>query len=874
MRYLVAAGLLCVLAAAALAPAHAEAPPPLKQLASGVPLGEIRCNGDMVPVQNGGRPACVTPHTAEKMLQRGWGHMPPAPGDVNADATDAAGSDDGVLHVPDAYARQSLIIDAIAAGHLGVEDRSLMYVKPFDVGIFDSYGRTYAAVIARSNDGLQLVDVTDPHAPVAAGRLAGDGLSQIRMPVDMDIFEDGDHTYAVVITKGRDNNGLQLVDVTDPHAPVAAGRLAGDERALFHVPYSVSTFGTDGRTYAVAIAHSGIYLADITDPHTPFLAGQIIHDGSVLLGSMHDVGIFETGDRIYAAAISSKGLQIIDVTDPHRPAAAGHLEYDSTQRIRPSDMDVFKTGDRTYVAITTAVRLQIIDVTDPHAPVAAGQIRNDVFLRSPSDMSIFETGGRIYAAVASNPGNSLQLVDITDPHRPAAAGQMTDDGSLMINTPYGTGVFEAGGRIYAAVASGGDIGLQLVDVTDPHAPAAAGNLGYGGLRLPSSPYSVDTFDADGRTYAAVTVYGGLQLVDVTDPHRPVPAGHPKDDTFMRLGTPSDIDVFETGGRTYVAAAFNFGNSIRIADVTDPHAPAAAGRLSDYGPLLLRGPIHLDVFTAGHKTYAAVTSTWDRGLQLVDVTDPHRPVPAGQMADDESVLLDYLRDVGTFETGGRTYAAIASHPGIQIADVTDPYRPVPAGQLKNDGAMLFDMSDVNIFEAEGRTYAAVTAYDGLQLVDVTDPHRPAAAGQLVHTGEPHQVHASGADIFESGGRTYAAVIYGSFDLIGEDNPHAAADPSCDDSFHIIDVTDPHHVASGQVIYDESTPLYGLSDVDVFESGGRTYAAVAHGGGLQTVKLEIGMPADEKSYDTAGMDAAPGTASEEGDRCVIAMAASGS
>jgi len=71
-RHVVAAGLLCVLAAAALATARAEAPPSLKQLAAGVPLGEIRCNGDMVPVQNGGRPACVSEPSAQKLLQRGW----------------------------------------------------------------------------------------------------------------------------------------------------------------------------------------------------------------------------------------------------------------------------------------------------------------------------------------------------------------------------------------------------------------------------------------------------------------------------------------------------------------------------------------------------------------------------------------------------------------------------------------------------------------------------------------------------------------------------------------------------------------------------------------------------------------------------------
>jgi len=69
-RRLVAAGLLCVLAAAAAAPIHAEVPPPLKQLKSGVPPGEIQCRDDRVLVIRGnGSPTCVFPGTAYKLNQ-------------------------------------------------------------------------------------------------------------------------------------------------------------------------------------------------------------------------------------------------------------------------------------------------------------------------------------------------------------------------------------------------------------------------------------------------------------------------------------------------------------------------------------------------------------------------------------------------------------------------------------------------------------------------------------------------------------------------------------------------------------------------------------------------------------------------------------
>jgi len=70
-RHLVAAGLLCVLAAAAaLAPAYAEVPPPLKQLASGVPPEVVQCRDGLVLVMRGYDSAvCVREGTAAK---KGW----------------------------------------------------------------------------------------------------------------------------------------------------------------------------------------------------------------------------------------------------------------------------------------------------------------------------------------------------------------------------------------------------------------------------------------------------------------------------------------------------------------------------------------------------------------------------------------------------------------------------------------------------------------------------------------------------------------------------------------------------------------------------------------------------------------------------------
>jgi len=76
---LVAAGFLFVMAVA-LAQAHADVPPPLKQLEDGVPPEDILCRDDRILVIRGsGSPACVFPDTAGR-IDRDAATAPPGGG--------------------------------------------------------------------------------------------------------------------------------------------------------------------------------------------------------------------------------------------------------------------------------------------------------------------------------------------------------------------------------------------------------------------------------------------------------------------------------------------------------------------------------------------------------------------------------------------------------------------------------------------------------------------------------------------------------------------------------------------------------------------------------------------------------------------------
>ena len=366
-----------------------------------------------------------------------------------------------------------------------------------------------------------------------------------------------------------------------------------------------------------------------------------------------------------------------------------------------------------------------------------------LLLDGAHDVDTFQIGTNTYAAVVSESDNGLQIIDVTNPDNPTAAGSLGDTSDeLLLVGARGVDIFKIGTNTYAAVASNHDDGIQIVNVTDPDNLTAAGSLKDDGSKLLDGAVSVSVFKIGGSTYAAVASHNehGIQIVNVTDPDNPAAAGSLGDGTQTILNGPRSVDVFMIGGSTYaaVAAESNSNNGLQIVDVTDPDNPAAAGNLGDDTSTLLLGARGVDTFQIGTNTYAAVTSNREHGLQIVDVTDPDSPTAAGKLGDNPSTLLRNARGVDTFQIGANTYAAVTSNneDGLQIVDVTDPDSPTAAGSLGGDGTggtlLLDGAGSVAVFKIGANTYAAVTSNsdDGLQLVRLDEaaetPNAPPVA----------------------------------------------------------------------------------------------------------------------------------------------------
>ena len=367
------------------------------------------------------------------------------------------------------------------------------------------------------------------------------------------------------------------------------------------------------------------------------------------------------------------------------------------------------------------------------------------------------------AASVSLPGYAFaQSVTLTL----TAAGGIDNDDTLFLDGPRNIAIFESGGSTYAAVTSSNDDGVQILDITDPSAITAAGSINGTTNPLLDNARNIAIFESGDSTYAAVTSYNkhGVQILDITDPSAITAAGNITNTEALKLSGALDIAIFESGSSTYAAVTSYIDDGVQILDITDPFTITAAGSIHGTTNPLLNGAWGIAIFesvsnTSG-STYAVVTSSISDGVQILDITDPSAITAAGSINGTTNPLLNNARGIATFESGDSTYAAVTSYvgDGVQILNITDPSAITAADSINNTILAMNGAQDIAIFESGDSTYAAVTSYinHGVQILDITDPSAITAAGSITTTATLNMNGAWGIATFESGSSTYVAV----------------------------------------------------------------------------------------------------------------------
>ena len=469
---------------------------------------------------------------------------------------------------------------------------------PREIGSLDTPGFVWSvavsgnlALVADWNEGLRVMDVSDPTAPREIGSLDTPGFVwSVAVSGNLALVADG-------------NEGLRVIDVSDPTAPRETGfvdtpgsargvavsgnlALVADARESLRVidvsdpatPREIGSVDTPGSARGVAVsgnlalvadAREGLNVIDISDPTAPREIGSVDTPGSAL-------GVAVSGNMALVADVEG-GLRVIDVSDPTAPRETGFVDTPG------SAVEVAVLGNQALVADSNA-GLRVIDISDPRAPREIGSVD------TPGSARGVAVSGNL--ALLADGSEGLRVIDISDPTAPRETASVDTPGS-------GQGVAVSGNL---ALVADGNLGLRVIDVSDPVAPRETG-----AVEMPGSALDVAV-----SGNLALAAYGvkGLRVIDISDPTAP--------QVTAFMDTPGSARGVTVSGNLALVADGNEG--LRVIDISDPTAPREIGSVDTPGSA--RG-----VTVSGNL---ALVADGNEGLRVIDISDPAAPRETGSV----------------------------------------------------------------------------------------------------------------------------------------------------------------------------------------------------------------------------------------------------
>lgn len=294
--------------------------------------------------------------------------------------------------------------------------------------------------------------------------------------------------------------------------------------------------------------------------------------------------------------------------------------------------------------------------------------------------------GKEYAIVGRNEGTSF--VDVSDPNNPVYVGTLAKPDSARASTWRDIKVYD--NHAYIVADNAGTHGMQVIDLTnlrnfDGTPITFEETAHYDGIH---SAHNVVINKDTGFAYVVgssgggQTCGGGLHMVNIQDPTNPTFSGCFSDPSTGRSGTGYTHDaqcvIYEGPDEEYQGQEICVGSNetaISVADVTDKENPRAVSTASypDYGY------VHQGWFTEDHRYFfqndeldeltgnveQTRTLIWD----MSDLDDPQfvREYFIDNPASDHNL---YIKDGTMYQSN---YVS-----GLQVIDVTEPEKPVKKG----------------------------------------------------------------------------------------------------------------------------------------------------------------------------------------------------
>ena len=356
-----------------------------------------------------------------------------------------------------------LTSDPVGSAKLTIIDIASDPGKPVEIGFYVRSGGGFGGITLSGNVAflfldwparLIALDVSNPGSPFILGECAAD-----RGYRDMECSGD-------LIGSAHADSGFSLYSVASPGNPYRLG--------LYDTPDTLGGLGNGivarGNYVYMACSNDGLRIMDVSDPSNPREAGRC-KDRSL------SRGLAVSG--MYAYGLGER-LSIFDISSPSSPYLAADLDLPCAAPPcdRHDDMGIVVRVPYAYVSgtkwngDTTRATLTIIDVSDPFKPGVVSQL---VCAYRASHFGKPElSGDHIYMAVLDYPQETgdgragLRIIDISDAKNPKEVVI-----AVVPENSYGRNVLVKGNFAYLS----GDK-LRVIDISNPFSPfiVAQGNF--------------------------------------------------------------------------------------------------------------------------------------------------------------------------------------------------------------------------------------------------------------------------------------------------------------------------------------------------------------------------------------------------------------
>lgn len=314
--------------------------------------------------------------------------------------------------------------------------------------------------VARGSDGLAIIDMSNPAAPVQRTTI---------LPFSHAVISDVQVINGIAyIANEIPNNtpqpwvGLFIYDVQNPLAPIELGRLEWGAGAWFHLgadahSVTVEVTPTATNAYLSSGITGDLAIFDVSNPAAPVFLSEIYSPLFAFYSQAHDCVV--RNGRAYISWLGG-GFTVHDVSNPAAPVQLAHVPTSNVNGEFFYHMALSSDGQSLLVTTENANGADPVKIFNVSNPGSISQVGSYASPGGAIAHQVTVLGKYAYVAFLTD---GLRILDISNPALPRPVGQYDPEPGSGGAFAGAYSVAALGNKIFLSHMTGGLYTIDFVD---------------------------------------------------------------------------------------------------------------------------------------------------------------------------------------------------------------------------------------------------------------------------------------------------------------------------------------------------------------------------------------------------------------------------